>query len=126
MPSYLPAVTVALLIATASATAQTYRCTVDGKTVYQQQPCEGGKAIRSDPGLDPNGREFQLARAIAMKDAFVGMTEAELLRSRGKPKDIVRVKASQGPADVWYYDQAAAAPRLSVMLRNGVVVNVQR
>jgi hypothetical protein len=116
----------ALALAATAVGAQTFRCTVDGRTVYQQQPCDGGKAIRSDPGLDPASREFRLARAIALGDAFVGMTEAEMLRSRGKPKDIVRVKASQGPADVWYYDQAAAAPRLSVMLRNGVVVNVQR
>lgn len=126
MPLLLPAVSLALLLTTASATAQTYRCTVDGKTVYQQQPCEGGKAIRGDPGLDPSSREFRLARAIATGEAFVGMTEAELVRSRGKPKDVVRVQASRGPADVWYYDATAVAPRLSVMVRDGVVVNVQR
>lgn len=116
----------ALALATTAAGAQTFRCTVDGKTVYQQQPCDGGKTIRADAGLDPSSREFRLARAIALGDAFVGMTEAELIRSRGRPKDVVPIKASSGPADMWYYDKTAAAPRLGVMLRNGVVVNVQR
>lgn len=122
----MPLVATVLVLGTTAVAAQTYRCTVDGRTVYQQQPCDGGKTIRSDPGLDPDSREFRLARAIALGDAFVGMTEAEMLRSRGKPKDIVPVKASGGPADMWYYDKTAAAPRLAVMVRNGVVVNVQR
>lgn len=108
------------------AAAQAFRCTVDGKTVYQQQPCEGGKTVRSDQGLDPSSREFRLARAIAMGDAFVGMTETEVLRSRGKPQHVAQVQANKGPADVWYYDQTAAKPRLSLMMRGGVVVNVQR
>lgn len=116
----------ALAMLATSVGAQTFRCTVDGKTVYQQQPCEGGKAIQADRGLDPGSREFRLARAIATKQVFVGMTEAELIRSRGKPADIVGVKASDGPADVWYYDKTAVSPRQSVMVRKGVVINVQQ
>lgn len=126
MPIHLLLLALAMALPAGPAAAQAHRCTIDGKTVYQQQPCDGGTTIRSDPGLNPDSREFRLARAIATGDVFVGMTEAELMRSRGKPKDIVQVKASQGPADVWYYDKTAAAPRLSVMVRNGVVVNVQR
>lgn len=126
MSSYMPILSLSLLLAAMAASAQTYRCTVDGKTVYQQQPCEGGKAIRSDPGLDPSSREFRLARAVAMGDAFVGMTEAEVLRARGRPQHVAQVQGNKGQAEVWYYERTAAKPRLSVMMRGGVVVNVQR
>ena len=55
-------------------------------------------------------------------DHLLGLGPLETILRRPDVEDI----AINGPADVWYYDQAAAAPRLSVMLRNGVVVNVQR
>ena len=106
--------------------AQTYRCTVDGKAVYQQQPCEGGTKLKAESAPDPNSREFRLNRAIALKQVFVGMTEEELIRSRGKPFHIANVQASDGPADVWYYEGTSVSPRQSVMMRKGLVINVQQ
>jgi hypothetical protein len=106
--------------------AQTYRCTMDGKTVYQQQPCEGGAKLKTEVAPDPRSREFQVSRAIALKQVIVGMTTEELLRSRGKPFHIANVQASNGPADVWYYDKNSVSPRQSVMVRKGLVVNVQQ
>jgi hypothetical protein len=129
MKQVLGSAAVAVLIAlstSTSAVAQTYRCEVGGKTVYQQQPCDGGTRLKTEPTPDPKSREYQVNRAIALKVAIVGMTEAELVRSRGRPFHVANVDASKGPADVWYYEKTSASPRQSVMLRNGIVVNVQQ
>ncbi len=110
----------------ATSHAQTFRCVVEGKTIYQQQPCEGGTKLKAEAAPDPRGREYRLNRAIALKQVFVGMTEEELLRSRGKPFHIASVQASDGPADVWYYEKSSVSPRQSVMVRKGLVINVQQ
>ena len=115
-----------ITVGASNALAQAYRCTVGGQTVYQQQPCEGGAKLKSEPAPDPESREYRLNRAIALKQVFVGMTEAELIRSRGKPFQVTTVKASNGPADVWYYEKTAVSPRQSIMVRSGKVVNVQQ
>ena len=55
----------ALLATSACATAQTYRCTVDGKTTFQGTPCEGSKPTVAPAQPQTGNTERDAIRAKA-------------------------------------------------------------
>jgi hypothetical protein len=105
--------------------AQAYRCEVDGRTVYQQQPCEGGSRLKGVPGPNPNSREFKVQRAIGLREVIVGMTEQEVVRAVCRPADVKAYPTNRGRIEVWSYPQVAGGFRREVTLRNGVVVSLR-
>ena len=69
-----------------SAQAQAYRCTVDGKVVFQQQPCIGGQKLSRVPDPpDPNSYEGRVALAVPKQQVFIGMKREDVIRSWGPP-----------------------------------------
>jgi len=108
-----------------SAQAQAYRCQVDGRTVYQQQPCEGGSRLQVAPAPNPNSREARVARAIGLREVIVGMTEQEVVRAVGRPADVKGYPTNRGQIEVWTCPQAPGGFRREVTLRNGVVVSLR-
>lgn len=105
--------------------AQAYRCEVDGRTVYQQQPCEGGSRLKGVPAPNPNSREFKVQRAIGLREVIVGMTEQEVMRAVGRPADVKGYPTNRGRIEIWTYPQAPGGFRREVTLRNGVVVSLR-
>jgi hypothetical protein len=105
--------------------AQAYRCQVDGRTVYQQQPCEGGNRLKVAPAPNPNSREFQVQRAIGLREVIVGMTEQEVMRAVGRPAEVKGYPTNRGRIEIWTYPQAPGGFRREVTLRNGLVVSLR-
>lgn len=103
------------------AAAQAYRCQVDGQTVYQQQPCAGGARLEGVPGPRPNSREFQVARAIGLREVIVGMTGQEVIRAVGRPGEVRGYPTNRGRVEIWTY-QNAGGFRRQLTLRNDIVV----
>lgn len=76
-------VSVVLLAASSVVSAQVFKCTVDGKTVYQSLPCaaEGGRVELNTAA--PSAEDAQLARQRAEDDQrSVRRLEAERERNR--------------------------------------------
>jgi hypothetical protein len=125
-----------LIVATVPAFAQTYRCTVDGKVVYQQSRCANGVAVdtsgagtanTTSPGAIQANREVaqykrkqRVEEAIANGQIFIGMTAAEVRQSWGNPTSINRTHTANSTSDQWVYGSGAYA-----YLADGVVTAVQ-
>lgn len=105
--------------------AQAYRCQIDGRTVYQQQPCEGGDRLKGVPAPNPNSREFRVARAIGLREVIVGMNEQEVVRAVGRPADVKGYPTNRGRIEVWTYPQTPGGFRREVTLRNGIGVSLR-
>lgn len=105
--------------------AQAYKCNLNGGVVYQQQPCEGGSKLDLPPSPDPNSREERVARAVARKRVFVGMTEQEVIRAWGKPSKINRSVTASTVHEQWIYEQGEIGRSQYLYLENGVLGSIQ-
>jgi hypothetical protein len=121
--------------------AQPYKCTVEGKTVYQQARCEGGSSVNvSGAGkADPTSpATAQLQREIAaikrkelVEDAihagkiFVGMTADEVILSWGRPSKINATISGRGRSEQWIYRRGRIGDDQYVYVDNGVVTSMQ-
>lgn len=118
-----------MLAIAGQAHGQAYKCTVDGKMVYQQSPCDGGIKLNVPNPLDAGSLQGQLAalkaRAIAQRRVFVGMTEVELLRSWGAPdKKNISIRA-RGTSEQWIYRGGHVGLDQYVYLDDGRVSGIQ-
>ncbi|MGE4340386.1 MAG: DUF4124 domain-containing protein [Pigmentiphaga sp.] len=50
------------------ASADVYRCTINGKTVYQDKPCDNAQLVDNYNALPPDPIEHQRAKQRAAKD----------------------------------------------------------
>lgn len=130
---------VALAFTSWPAWAQPYKCTVDGRTVYQQAPCIGAVAVNiSGAGrADPNSPAAQqVSREIAEMryrekadkaarsgQVFVGMRQEDVLRTWGRPNRVTETTTAAGTTDHWFW--ARGRYSRSVHTSNGVVIAVQ-
>lgn len=143
---------VALLVATSAnwpALAAT-KCTVNGKVVYQDTPCEGGASVNlsgagaadpTSPGtsyLQREGRRIErqekeqeaanlraerVTIAIGQKKVMTGMTAEEVRRSWGEPTRINSSVGSYGRHEQWVYGSGGDTQYL--YLDNGVLRSMQ-
>lgn len=108
-----------ILVIPAHAT-EIYKCKGDtGQTIFSQQPC-ANDAEKIKVKIDsPSGDEFTKneLELIAAKKVSIGMSEAALVRSWGRPNKIN--KSGHGAAQ-WIYDHSQY-----VYVENGVVTNWQ-
>ena len=130
-------------IANSSASGQPYRCTADGKTTYQQEPCAGGRkvivsnaATLSDQPVESSQeqarrqiawakRQTQVDIAVAERTIFIGMTQAEVVKSWGSPHKVNQTLSARGSSEQWIYKYPGVGNDRYVYLDNGVVRAIQ-
>lgn len=114
-----------MAVAASCVHAQAYRCTLNGATVFQQVPCEGGTQLKVAKPPAPDGREALVNKAIAARKVAVGMTKEEVVRSWGRPDKINTSVGSYGRHEQWIYNRASIADSQYVYLEDGVVRSIQ-
>lgn len=124
------------------AIAQAFKCTVDGKLVYQGTPCSttgehvnlsgaGKSDITSSSATYWKKESARLDRkekvesAIQNRNVFVGMTAEEALQSWGKPTKINQTLSGTGSSEQWVYRRDGYIEGQYVYLTNGVVQSIQ-
>jgi hypothetical protein len=114
-----------ILVAAVSslASAEVYRCTEGGKTVYSDRPCQGGGTATTvavppppnaaTPGaIDPQ-REARLGRIV------IGQTPPQVEMAWGSPTSKNIDTTSSGRSEQWVYERADGTAY--VYFRSGVV-----
>ncbi len=109
----------------ATSYAQGYRCEVDGKPVFQQMPCEGGKRLDVPPALAPDSYEARASAAIGRQRVFIGMLEKDVVRSWGKPSKVNRSVGSYGIHEQWIYERGEIGRTQYLYVENGVLKGIQ-
>lgn len=102
-----------------------YRCDVDGKPVYQQVPCPGGRVIATPP--PPTAADDwrgQVALAIVRREVMIGMTAAEVTRAWGPPDRINRTVTGSSTSEQWVYRRKRTDAQL-LYLDDGVLRSAQ-
>ena len=105
--------------------AQAYRCTVNGATVFQQSPCEGGVKLAVPAPPDPNSRNGQVSQAIALRRVIIGMTAEEVVRSWGRPNKVNRSISAAGTNEQWIYERGDVARHQYLYIENGILRSIQ-
>lgn len=117
------------------ASADVFKCTIDGKTVYQEAPCAtgaGGKVdmkyqyIPSDPDAEgmPEELRKRFENLISQKRIVVGMTAKMVQQSWGKPEKINYSHGVYGRHEQWVYERGAASSDY-VYIENGLLKSFQ-
>lgn len=125
----------------ASVAAQPFRCVVDGRAVYQQQRCDGGRQVNTSGAgkADPNSTESikmrndveyikwrdKVNEAIGRGRVMVGMTADDVVRSWGQPEKINRTLTANVTREQWVYRGPRIGSDQYVYVENGVVVTLQ-
>ncbi|MGB7479640.1 MAG: DUF4124 domain-containing protein [Burkholderiaceae bacterium] len=127
-----------MLLISSAASAQVYKCHVDGKTVYTDAPCDvGSQQVKKIdvPPSDPEGetvarlelaaqkRRLQMREAIQAGVPMVSMTQSELAEALGAPNRINTGDYASGSHDQLIYDRGDRT--WYVYVTNGVVSSVQ-
>ena len=129
------------LIPLISAHAQSYKCTVDGKVIYQQAKCNGGTSVNtsgagvanpSSPAALQMQREINALRrrelveaAVLEGNIFIGMTAHEVVQSWGNPAKINKTISSTGAREQWIYRRGKIGYDQYVYVENGMVATIQ-
>lgn len=117
------------------------KCTgADGRVVYQEAPCAGGKTInlsgagQADPGspqatqwkrvIARQAHDEKVAAAIGERKIFIGMTADEARQSWGAPNKVNTSIGSYGRHEQWVYDRGRSRAQY-VYVENGVVTSMQ-
>lgn len=123
------------------AQAEAFRCTVDGKIVYQQAPCEGGakvnlsgagEAAPDSPAAQQWRRDVAQMRrkdavdgAVSRRAIAIGMTGDEVVRSWGRPHKINVTVTASGRSEQWIYRRGRIGLNQYVYVDDGTVTSVQ-
>jgi hypothetical protein len=119
-------VSVALLAAAlpAPASAEIYRCTVEGKTVYSDSPCGNAPVIvdvaPSPPPAQPSSPDLQYE--AGMGRVTVGQTPAQVEQAWGRPSAINTDVRANGLREQWVYRRDGA--NVYVYLEKGRVTSI--
>ncbi|MEL4180220.1 hypothetical protein [Roseateles sp. PN1] len=121
--------------------AQPYKCTVNGKVVYQDAKCDGGVNVNvsgagaadfNSPSAQLVRRELEAAHrekviGDAMRDGrvIVGMTAEEVVRVWGRPTKINQTITASVVSEQWVYRREKIGDDQYVYLSNGFVRTIQ-
>jgi hypothetical protein len=130
-----------LVMGPTCAQAQTFRCTVQGKTVYQQTPCAGGTTVNTSGAgrADPTSPQATEARAMVQSlqrrdlvdqavrsgQLLIGMTSEEVLRSWGQPTVVNRTVTANSVSEQWVYRAEKSVNANYAYIENGFLRSVQ-
>jgi hypothetical protein len=136
-----PYITAALLAALCAPAWAINKCTgADGRVVYQDAACAGGRSVnlsgagKSDPSspqanqwrriIARQARDERVAAAIAERKIFIGMTADDARQSWGAPSKINTSIGSYGRHEQWVYDRGRSLTQY-VYVQNGLVTSLQ-
>ena len=121
--------------------AQSYKCAVDGKIVYQQARCDGGEKVNTTGAgvADPNSpaslqlrREINTIKRKELIDQLilegrveVGMSRDEVIRSWGSPTKVNKTINTSGTSEQWIYRRSGIGFDRYVYIDNGTVRSLQ-
>jgi hypothetical protein len=109
----------------ALASAEVYRCTDSGKTVYSDKPC-GGDMTRVAPPTAPappsKPPPINLQHEAGMGRIAVGMTPLQVEEAWGKPAETGSSEDAKGTLQRWTYIRDGEAT--DVFIRNGAVAKI--
>lgn len=120
---------------------QPYKCTTNGKTIYQQTKCDGGTTVNTSgvgkadvksPGATQAQRDIAAMKrkevidnAILERNALVGMTADEVIKSWGNPNKVNRTVAARSVSEQWIYRRGTSGDDQYIYLDEGVVTAIQ-
>jgi hypothetical protein len=121
---------------------QPFKCTVSGRVVYQQVPCDGGSkvdtsgaghgdrssraAMQAQQEVLEVQRKEQIDRAVLSRKIFIGMLAEDVVRSWGRPSKINKTLTVSGLEEQWVYLGGKGGQRMHVYVADGVVQAVQQ
>lgn len=130
-----------LLALVTPCSAQIIKCTVQGKIVYQEIPCDGGQKVNiSGAGTADTtssqsikvrrdvadlARRNRISEAIGDRKILVGMTSEEVIQAWGKPSKINQSISRTGTSEQWVYERESISNSQYLYLDNGVVRSMQ-
>jgi hypothetical protein len=103
----LAAVIVCLVSGTA--TAEIFRCIVDGRVTYSDRPCGSAAAkvqIESAAVPPKAAEELTLQQEANLGHVVVGMTPQQVEQVWGRPAEIANEKDATGATDRWTYNRS--------------------
>jgi hypothetical protein len=108
------------------ASAEIYRCTVDGRVVYTDHPC-GVQSTKIPIEPAPPARSIEavdLQNEANLGRIAVGMSAAQIEQAWGRPAEITIERDSGGSADHWTYNRAGELTKIS--FQNGKVSRITK
>ena len=114
-----------ILFAASTASAEIFRCIVDGRVTYADHPC-GGKVTQLEiapaPPVAVESAERKLEAEANAGRVLVGMSTRQVTQAWGKPADVVTEKDAQGTHEQWNY--ARSGESFAVRFDDGKVAKV--
>jgi outer membrane protein assembly factor BamE (lipoprotein component of BamABCDE complex) len=106
------------------ASAEVYRCTVDGRVIYTDQPCGNqGTKISIDSAPTPTiGESINLQNEANLGHIAIGMTPTQVRQAWGSPAEITTERDNAGATEYWTYNRAGETTRIS--FQNGAVSKI--
>ena len=104
----------------ALSSAEVYRCTDSGKTVYTDQPCGGDMARVPPPIASPP--PINLQNEAGMGRIAVGMTPLQVEEAWGKPAETGTREDAKGTLQRWTYIRNGETT--DIFIRNGTVAKI--
>ena len=111
----LGALSIASIILCDRASAEVYRCTVDGRVVYTDHPC-GVQSTKIPIEPAPPARPLEavnLQYEANLGRIAVGMTAAQVEQAWGRPVEITTEHDDGGSAEHWTYNRAGEITKIS-------------
>ncbi|PKO40140.1 MAG: hypothetical protein CVU33_02975 [Betaproteobacteria bacterium HGW-Betaproteobacteria-6] len=108
-----------------NAHADLYKCPSASGTSYQEKPCAGGGQkinIEAPPDGSPRA---EVAQAISLQRVLIGMTEAEVIRSWGRPDKVNRTRGAGYVSEQWVYERGGISSSQYLYFDNGILKSLQ-
>jgi hypothetical protein len=122
----LGSLSIAIMSLCDRASAEIYRCTVDGRVVYTDHPC-GVQSTKIPIEPAPPARSIDavnLQYEANLGRIAMGMTAAQVEQAWGRPVEITAEQDSGGSADHWTYNRAGEITKIS--FQNGKVSKIAK
>jgi len=88
----------------ASASADVYRCMVDGRITYTDRPCSGATTVRIEAAPPPPAEaRANFQTEASMGRVVVGMPQTQVEQAWGKPKEVSTEKDDKGTTEHWTF-----------------------
>jgi hypothetical protein len=110
----------------ATASAEVFRCTIDGRVTYSDRPCGTAAAkvvIESAPALK-DADALTLQQQANLGHIAVGMTPQQVEQVWGKPAELASEKDTTGTTERWIYNRSGETT--TVQFQSGKVAKIAK